>query len=115
MRRDLETPYGPLSAATFARLFPEPIVRLLDWPWARPLTVILSATRWTIDDVVSDPAAAREVRALWRVWTDARRLAAEIEWRNTVAESLWWREMGCPVPCPLCGAVERCSCTADSA
>jgi hypothetical protein len=81
-----------------------------EWQWLRPLQAILGLTRRTIHDVVSDPRAAAEIRVLWGVYATARRLAAEREERNWVAEQLWLRRQGCPVPCPICDEIDPCGC-----
>jgi hypothetical protein len=106
----VETAYGPLSRASFERLYPNPLARILEWPWIRPYPAILAFTGYSLDRLVNDPRAAAEVRTLWRLWHASRRLAAEHERELGLTEILWWRAMGCPVACPLCGRLEACAC-----
>ena len=110
MPRDIETVFGPLSAQTFWHLFPLPVVRIVEWPWASPLQAILRTCGWTIHDVISDRRTAQELRTVWRLWKSSERLVDERERLNAASEILWWREMGCPVPCPSCGVIEPCGC-----
>lgn len=82
----------------------------VEWPWLHPLTCILRLGGWTIDEVVTRPRAAAELRVFWKLWKASERLSRERERRNEIDEASWWRSQGCPVPCPLCGAVESCVC-----
>jgi hypothetical protein len=101
------TPFGPLSPAAYARLFPEPVVRVIE---TRPLQFILSFLGYSIDDIVSSRQARAWVRVLWRAFKASQRLARENLEEGILAEELWWRDLGCPVPCPLCAAADPCNC-----
>lgn len=61
--------------ALFGRL-PEHTFRI-EWHWLRPLRAILDFLGYSIDEVVSDPRAAAEVRVLWDVYKLSRRLARD--------------------------------------
>jgi hypothetical protein len=101
-----------LGSTPEAPMFPQgPVpIFVMEWPWLRPLSAILSFSRWTIDDVVSSRRAAFEVRLLWKVYKLGQRLAAERERRLEQRELHWFRHQGCPVPCPDCGRVDACRC-----
>lgn len=49
----------------------------IEWQWLRPLRAILAFLGYSIDDVVSNPRAASEVRTLWKVYKLAQRLERE--------------------------------------
>lgn len=85
-------------------------VYVMEWPWLRPLSAILAFARWTIDDVVSSPRAAWEVRVLWKAYKLAQKVAADRDAKLERADIFWFRRQGCPVPCPDCGIVEPCRC-----
>ena len=102
--------FGGLPEVPLA-LDPRPLHALfVEWPWLHPLTAILGFTRWTIDDVVSNPRAAWEVRCLWKLFKAAQHLAQEREQEHWLSEQRWLRRHGCPVPCPECGDVQECEC-----
>ncbi len=56
---------GPLALAFF------------EWEWTHPLRAILKASGWTIDDVVSDPRTATEVKIHWKIYKTNLKMAAE--------------------------------------
>ncbi len=49
----------------------------IEWQWLRPLRAILAFLGYSIDEVVSNPRAAAEVRTLWKVYKLAQRLGRE--------------------------------------
>jgi len=103
----------PLRSPSFLPSLPlNPAVRFEAWPWTHPFPAILSFCGWTIDDIVSSRHAAATVRVLWRVHCTAQRLRSAIEAENALQEQLWWRQQGCPVPCPICAATAECGCAA---
>ena len=108
---------GPILGGGPASPLPidaEPLKVLMGrWAWADPLAAILRFGGWTIDDVVSDPRAAREVRFLWRLWNEVGRRAAARERRLAVLDLERWRREGLPVPCPLCASRRPCSCPVE--
>jgi len=83
---------------------------VVQWEWSNPLAVILKVGNWTIDDLISDPRVAREIRILWKAWKESVRMAMEKERRRQLEEQLWFRRQGCPVPCPFCASLQPCSC-----
>jgi len=107
---EVSTPYGPLPASVFARLFPEPIVAVQEWQWARPFPGILKFLDFTIDQVIDSRCAGAYVRTLWKIWNAAQRLTAERRTREDIALQLWWRGLGCRTPCPLCESCDPCHC-----
>jgi hypothetical protein len=60
---------GPLTLADF------------EWEWIHPLRAILKTSGWTIDDVVSDPRTAIEVKVHWKLFKMSQKMAAEREMR----------------------------------
>ena len=106
------TPFGPLSSGVYARLFPDPIARIVEWPWAEPFPAILVFCGYTIHDIVRDRHAAAETRVLWKIWKAAERIRDQRLRTQGVELILWWRSLGCPVECPVCGAggEEACGC-----
>lgn len=89
---------------------PASVVRLVEWPWIQPLAVILRISGWSIDDVVSSPKVAAEVRWLWKLWNVSQRTSRERETQNRIAEERWWRQQGLRIPCFLCGTTDGCEC-----
>ena len=55
----------------------------VEWPWLRPLSAILQFSRWTIDDVVSNPRAAAEVRLFWKILQTGKRISRERQARSS--------------------------------
>ena len=82
----------------------------LEWQWRRPLAAILRFAGRSIDDVVGSPRAAAEVRVLWRSYRAGERIAARRAEDERIDLELWWRAMGSPIACPLCGAADPCAC-----
>ena len=52
---------------------PLPIKRTV-WQWSDPFRAILRFGGYTIDDLVDRPRAAAEVRLLWKVFKEAKRI-----------------------------------------
>ncbi len=105
---DSTTPYGPPPPPVRQRL--SPFIFIQEWQWARPFQAILQFSAHSIDAIVDDPRAAAEVSTLWKVWKAAEGRRAERERLVRVVDVLWWRAMGCPVPCIVCGKLEPCHC-----
>lgn len=91
----------------------EPYIRLVEWQWRWPLAAILRFAGRSIDDVIASPRAAAEVRILWRGYRDGERLAARRAEEELIDVELWWRAMGSPVACPICGAGDACACARE--
>ena len=94
---------------------PTPIVWEMEWPWARPLPAILQVCDWDIDTLVSSREVATEVRRIWKLWKTSERLKAHEQYGHALAEKIWQRRQGCPIPCPICGASGECACTVNTA
>ena len=94
----------------YQRLFPNPVTWVEEWQWARPYAAILQFAGFTVDHLVNDPRAAAQMRTLWCIWKASRKLAEKREREMAALEVLWWRSLDCPVPCILCGRLERCAC-----
>jgi hypothetical protein len=88
----------------------EPYLRIVEWQWRRPLRAILRFAGRSIDDVVESTRAAAEVRVLWRAYRAGERLADRRAEEDRIETELWWRRMGSPVACPVCGTREACDC-----
>jgi hypothetical protein len=88
----------------------EPYLSIVEWQWRRPLAAILRFAGRSIDAVVADPRAAAEVRTLWRAYRAGERLATRRAEEDRIETELWWRAMGSPVACPICGTGEACAC-----
>jgi hypothetical protein len=95
---------------------PVPVL-IAEWEWRNPLRTILRVSGWTIDDVISSPGIAREVRMHWRATKMVERRARDRERRAQLREEIalleflvGCRRQGLPVPCAWCGCLEPCSC-----
>ena len=106
---DLAGVFGGLPCGMPPR---EPIRVLLqvEWGWIRPLPTILQLGGWNIDDVVSNRRVAAQVRHLWKLRRASQSVKTGRERRNEIEEVRWYRNQGCPVPCPMCGSLDTCGC-----
>jgi hypothetical protein len=84
--------------------------RILEWQWKRPLAAILQFAGRSIDEVAGSPRVAAEVRTLWKTQRASEGLAARRAEEERIDMELWWRAMGSPVSCPVCGAADPCAC-----
>ena len=102
------------SLATFTPPpLPSPVIRHEPWPWANPAAAVLRFLGWTARDLLDEPERAQKFWTIIQILRSCEVQRAERERELFRRETHWWRQQGCPVPCPECGAEETCSCRAS--
>jgi len=69
--------YGGLPEEPALPVLPPTHAFQMEWQWLHPLRAILAYCGWTIDDVVSSPRAASEVRTFWKIHKLSQRITLE--------------------------------------
>lgn len=107
---DVSGMLGSLATPTPPPL-PGPVIRYEAWPWASPAAAVLRFVGWTARDLLEE-SRAQKFWTLIQILRSCEVQRERCERQIRRREVHWWRQQGCPVPCPDCGAEEECSCAA---